>query len=221
MAKTYKKISGAWYGIKKIFIKITSGWVEVKKVFKNVGGGWVMTHQNAIDFTFGGSITASAFTGIPLSAYINPASADTFNITLNGGVLFSGVYGGDGGAGANVWCLNSSGQCTNGGNGGAGGYGIDFTGFAGKTINLYNYGTIKGGNGGNGGPGGNGVAQTSCGFCSVYGCPGGNGGPGGAPYYNNGGVAINIIVNAGGIINGYNGAAGPSGTTGIDDGNCE
>ena len=33
MAKTYKKISGSWYPIKKIFKRISGSWYEIKKLY--------------------------------------------------------------------------------------------------------------------------------------------------------------------------------------------
>lgn len=221
MPKSYKKVAGVWQPIKKIFIKVAGSWLEAKKVYKNVSGTWKIVHQNAADLTFGSSIGASTSTGILLSSYIDPNSADVFNIIINPGVLLYGKTGTVGADGTNVICLGNYTYCTNGGTGGAGGAAINLSGFSGKTINLYNSGKISGGNGGNGGNGGSGVERTSCGTCSVWGCPGGAGGAAGVPWYGNSGVTINVITNVGGIVNGSTGIAGNAGSNGYDDMNCE
>lgn len=210
MPKTYKNIGGTWYPIKKIYTKISNSWLEIKKLYKNVSGTWRIVHNSAVEYTFSGSITASASTGILLSNYVSPSSADVFNITINSGVVLSGKTGANGAAGANSssissWVTNCKGTRNgsgyNGNAGGNGGYGIDLTGFGGKTINFINYGTIKGGNGGNGGNGG-----YSWSYC--YGDPGcgGAGGNGNVPFYNPNGAIVNITGNSS-----VNGSAGSTG----------
>lgn len=214
MPKTYKNVGGVWKPIKKIFVKISGTWTEAKKVFKHNTGAWRLVHTYAAEVTFGGNVQSGAYTGIPLQNYVNPASADIFNITINPGVVLYGYTGGTGGTGADgssgtvrcncVSCAPCNGG--DGGGGGAGSYGLDVSAFGGKTINLYNYGTIKGGEGGAGGAGGSlDGSKYPCGYFMACGC-GGPGGPGGPAIYNPYGAIINIIGNQP-----YSGGTGPRG----------
>lgn len=218
MAKTYKKISGAWYPIKKIFERISGTWREIKKLYKKVSGTWMQVHSGALEYTFGTSITATSSTGILLSNYVNPASADEFVITINSGVSLIGKSGVTGATGATASCATMMANCRgsqygNGGNGGTGGTGypaIDFTGFSGKKVTFVNNGTIKGGNGGNGGKGG--VSFTAPNYSLHLSC-GGAGGAGGVWYYGNDGVTI--TWSSGTAYSGSTGSTGSAGANGF------
>lgn len=221
MPKTYKNVNGTWQPIKKIFTKIAGTWVEAKKVYKKISGNWVTVHNSNVDYIFPGSVVASSWYGVPLSNYVNPASADIFNITIPAGVYIIGSNGGNGGNGYTggdiVYNCHGSGYYwgTNGGTGGTGGYALDLRAFAGKTVNIYNNGTIRGGTGGTGGNGGNGgtpgIIQIMNGYgCygAAYGGCGGAGGAGGAPILAN---AMTLNVFNIGLQNGYTGQAGQHG----------
>lgn len=213
MPKIYKKSGDVWYTVKKVYKKTSSTWLEAKTLYKKISGSWNIYHKSEVTYTFSGSITASAYTGIPLSSYINPASADVFNLVINGGVVLSGYNGYNGGNGTkgvfNKSVANCSGNYqgngSNGGAGEAGSYGIDFSGFSGKTINIINSGTLKGGNGGAGGAGGAVADSIFCDQIAYSGC-GGAGGAGGLWYYGNSGVTFTYAGNLP-----YNGSAGGAG----------
>jgi len=220
MAKTYKRISGTWYPIKKIFKRISGTWSEVKKLYKKVSGAWQVVHSGAAEYTFASSITATTSTGILLSSYLAPASADEFTFTVNNGVTLSGMTGATGGKGRDGGCSIGFDNCTGYGEngqgedgyaGGVGGSGINFTGFSGKKVTFYNYGVMRGGTGGTGGQGGDCLGQLS----SDRGCGGGGGG-GGAAFINNGGVTI--VMAAGTYIAGGAGATG--GQSAVVGGTC-
>lgn len=214
--KNYVNVSGTWREVKKKYINVSGTWREIKKEYVNVGGAWRLEHNPVVEYTFTGSITASVSTGIPLSSYINPASADVFNLVINDGVVLSGSAGGNGGNGVagnygiyvapvNNCSSGNRGNGGNGGAGGAGGYGMNFSGFSGKTINIINSGTLKGGNGGNGGNGGALALNIGCEDTVYSGC-GGAGGAGGLWYYGNSGVTFTYAGNSP-----YNGSAGGAG----------
>ncbi len=225
MPKTYKNVGGTWKPIKKVFTKIAGAWVEAKKVYKKVAGSWAVVHTSAIEYTFTSSITASTSTGILLSSYVNPASGDVFNITINAGVTLSGVNGATGADGA-VGSYDTVSNChstnpgngSNGAGGAAGGYCLNLTGFGGKTVNIINNGIIKGGNGGAGGNGGSATAvsvdvclgnshdDNSYSGTAYAGC--GAGGGTGGMWLNN--PAPTSTVNISGI-SPINGSDGPSG----------
>lgn len=204
MGKTFKKISGMWKPVKKVFIKVSGNWLEAKKVFKKVSGNWQNVHLSTAEYTFQSNLISTTMDGLLLSNYVNPTSADVFNIYINTGVTVSGMQGikGNDGTPGGVYYV---GNCHtvpysnmihpdysggNGGTGGTGGYGINFAGFGGKTINIINSGILKGGNGGTGGNGG--PAYTTC--IGTNGC-GGAGGAGGQPYNNITNVVINVSGN--------------------------
>lgn len=218
MAKTYKKISGTWYPIKKIFKNIGDTWSEVKKLYQKSSGTWQVVHSGALEYTFAGSITATVSTGILLSDYVNPSLADEFVITVNNGVTLSGMKGTVGAQGAQgaygVFMSNCHGSWYwtggNGGNGGRGGKGIDFTGFSGKKITFINNGTIKGGDGGNGGNGGGFWTPTGYGCGVEYSGCGGSGGSGEVWSTNSAIATVTLSPNA--PVSGSAGSAGLHGT---------
>jgi len=202
-AKTYKKVGGTWT------------WYKLKKVYKKVGGTWQVVHTGTIAYTFTSSITASTSTGILLSSYVNPALGTDFKITVNSGVILSGMTGVTG--------------ATCGAAGTAGGTGIDFSGFSGKNIIFINNGIIKGGNGGNGATGCTGITYSSGDSCCPGACystnvggPGGAGGAGGTggPWTTT--SAIPSLTINGTVINGSAGATGATGATGtcLGGGGC-
>ncbi len=81
MAKTYKKISGTWYPIKKIYKRISGAWGEVKKLYKKVSGTWQVVHSGAYEYTF----TANA-SNVDFAALIGTsavANNTDFLITVN------------------------------------------------------------------------------------------------------------------------------------------
>jgi hypothetical protein len=216
MSQTYKKVSGVWQPIKKIFKNIGGAWTEVKKGYKKVNGVWEEVHSGALEYTFSGSLTATSSTGILLSDYFDPTSADEFIITVNAGVVLTGTTGANGGNGAaghsNISRANchgtQGGNGGNGGNGGSGGSGIDFTGFSGKQITFINNGTVSPGAGGNGGNGGN-PAAYDCEITSYGGC-GGSLGVGGSWDYASTGVTI--IWEVGASTTSNDGTAGSHGS---------
>ena len=218
MAKTFRKVSGVWKPVKKIFIKIAGSWLETKKVYKKITGTWKVIHQNEVNYTFTGNVTATAATGILLSNYVDPTDGDIFNITVNSGVTLSGMTGATGAAGAGGNLDTNRANCVgtyygaggNGGTGGTGGATFDLTGFSGKTVNFINNGVIKTGKGGTGGTGGgyviprypclNGGRNYTASGC------GGAGGAAGGSFTNNTGVTINIIGTT--FVSGGTGATG-------------
>ena len=217
MAEIDQNVNGTWY-------KTT--------IYKKINGSWISLGPAPINYTFTSSITASSFNGIPLNNYVNPANSDTFNITVNSGVTLSGKKGTNG---SNGWYgsfdynstesgCDSTTNCHGAGcgyghdgqNGGTGGYGIDFTGFSGKTINIINNGTIKGGDGGDGGHGGAG-ASAACADTTQGGC-GGSGGSGGVWAYNTSGITFNISGHN--PVSGNTGAHGANGEGHSNSGGC-
>lgn len=236
MAKTYKKISGTWYPIKKIFKRISGTWNEVKKLYKKISGTWQVVHSGAVEYTFVSSITATDANGILLSSYVNPTSSDEFIITINSGVVLSGSDGVQGannassayatyyaGATACKDSLYTDGRLVNhnagtlirfsgtGGNGGNGNPALNLSGFGGKKVTIINNGTLRGGNGGNGGQG----ALTSRDVVTIGStilcASSGNGGTGGLGLYNPSGATIVLQGNT--PINGTNGTYGVYGWT--------
>lgn len=124
MAKTYKKISGTWYPIKKIFKRISGAWSEIKKLYKKVSGTWQVVHSGAAEYTFTASYTGTVTLATLLDAATISANTD-FIINVPAGMTITGPAGA---AGA------------------AGGVAFNFTGVTGKNITIKNLGTIKGGN---------------------------------------------------------------------------
>jgi len=91
MAKTYKKISGTWYPIKKIFKRISGTWSEVKKLYKKVSGIWQVVHSGAYEYTF--TANASNVDFATLIGAANVSNYTDFKITVNSGVTISGTTG--------------------------------------------------------------------------------------------------------------------------------
>lgn len=222
MAKTYKKISGTWYPIKKIYKRISGAWSEVKKLYKKVSGTWQVVHSSVYEYTFTANASNVDFaTLIGASAVANNTD---FKITINSGVMISGT---DGVAGANNTskaylignvvraCLGTDAGAFyypqyftgNGGNGGNGNIALSFAGMSGKNITIVNNGTIRGGNGGSGGCGASDYAGFSAGSgaakahitCGIS----GSAGSGNVAIYNPNGNAISISANS--PINGSSG----------------
>ena len=169
MAKTYKNIAGTWTPIKFIWKNIAGTWTKLKKGYKNVRGTWQVVYAGEVNYTFATSITASTSTGILLSSYVNPASADVFNITVNSGVVLSGMTGAHGANGANGICNYTVANCRgswvgyghNGGAGGAGGAWAYNT--SGVVISTAINAPTNGTNGAGGAT--NGAFTPDCGMC--------------------------------------------------------
>lgn len=199
MSKIYKNVSGTWRPVKAVYDKVSTSWLRIKKVLKNVSGTWRVVHQDEVTYTFTTNVTATASTGILLSNYVSPSSADVINVVINSGVTLSGMTGTTGTAGAggssskvtNCYSTNI-GNGVNGGVGGVGGTLFDLSGFSGKTVNIINNGILKTGKGGIGGTGG-GYLSASCDSLSSHysGC-GGAGGNTGASYSNSSGVTVSV-----------------------------
>ena len=183
MAKTYKKISGTWYPIKKIFKRIGGTWSEIKKLYKKVNGTWQVVHTGAYEYTFTANASNVNFATLIGAAAV--ANNTDFIITINAGVTLSGTVGVAGANNASTAfafgnvgtrvCKDSAyadgrtrsipySSCPQGavyadyytGNGGTGGNGsiaLDLSGMSGKNITIINNGVIQGGNGGIGGIG--------------------------------------------------------------------
>lgn len=91
MAKTYKKIGGTWYPIKKIFKRISGAWSEVKKLYKKVSGTWQVVHSGAYEYTFTANASNVNFATLIGSSAV--ANNTDFIITINSGVTLSGTVG--------------------------------------------------------------------------------------------------------------------------------
>ena len=100
MAKMFKKVNGVWKPL-TLSKNIDGTFKKIKKVFRKIDGVWRPIHSGVVEFTFASSITATTPTGILLSDYIDPNSADEFVITVNSGVTLSGMTGTTGAAGYN------------------------------------------------------------------------------------------------------------------------
>lgn len=185
MAKMFKKVNGVWKPL-TLSKNMDGTFKKIKKAFRKIDGVWRPIHSGVVEFTFASSITATTPTGILLSNYIDPNSADEFVITVNSGVTLSGMTGTTGAAGYNntKYALVSNchgtnyGSGGNGGNGEVGGYPLNFTGFETKKVTIVNNGVLKGGSGGKGGNGGApNLYYLGCGDSAYGGC-GGAGGAG-------------------------------------------
>ena len=91
MAKTYKKISGTWYPIKKIYKRISGAWSEVKKLYKKVSGTWQVVHSGAYEYTFTANTSNVDFAALIGASAV--ADNTDFIITVNSGVTISGTVG--------------------------------------------------------------------------------------------------------------------------------
>lgn len=222
MSKEIIKIAGVWKPVIP-FVKVAGVWKKPDSFIK-VAGVWKKSTVTKATYTFKSSITASATTGILLSSYIDPNSADEFDIIINSGVTLRGRTGNAGGNGAggadgtrrsNCRQSNTYGAGGNGGRGGSG-YGcFNLTGFSGKKVNLIVNGTIIGGTGGRGGRGGNYYPSYAVMYSdSIYGGCGGAGGAGGGWLYSNGGAILSYPAGTSRLKTGGVGSGGSNGSSG-------
>lgn len=175
----YSKISGLWKENKTLYTKISGVWKKVSFAHAKVSGIWKNVFTDEYVYTF--TANASNVNFATLIGAENVSKYTKFKIIVNPGVTISGATGANGANGsgtatyqyaASRYCKDSkytdgrliyhnsnsaNGNMTafssNGQNGTIGTSAFNFSGMSGKTINLINNGTIKGGNGGNGGVG--------------------------------------------------------------------
>lgn len=250
MAKTYKKISGTWYPIKKIFKRISGTWSEVKKLYKKISGTWQVVHSGAYEYTF--TANASNVNFATLIGATAVANNDEFIITVNSGVTISGTNGVTGannnsdtyvaGSVGTRVCKDSvhNGAAISltyniyaskysqykyyftgtGGTGGGGNIALDLSGMSGKKVTIINNGTILGGNGGNGGMGSKNVKSYGSVSCGEQNKACALGGNGGS-----GGSGVNngsntVSISGNSPITGSSGVGGGYGWDFVDTGSC-
>lgn len=218
MAKTYKKISGTWYPIKKIFKRISGSWYEVKKLYKKVSGTWQLVHTGVFEYTF--SANASNVDFATLIGASNVANYTDFKITINSGITVSGTDG--------ITGANNSSAVTAIGNAGtrtcrdsittAGTIkSFSYTNYPANSVQYRRYHTGNGGTGGNGnvalsfsGMSGKNISVINNG--TIRGGNGGNGGMGALQVRTSTIEEINDVgCGAYSIVCGLNGSAGNGG----------